>query len=520
MSNKLIVMSKVRNIIRLYTEGVSKQSIGDRTGLPRNSVKKYIRLFLASDKSLEELEQMGDTELEQFFMDMVPRHYVEDDPRYIAAVAFFPGMEKALKHRENTKEKQWQQYIALNPDGYRVSQFKGYYIKWLKVRNPVMHMEHKAGEKMYVDYAGQKLHLIDPESGQEVPVEVFVAILGASQLTYVEASYSQKKEDFIGSCENALHFFGGVPNAIVTDNLKSAVIKGNRYEPTLNEAFRDFVSHYTMSALPAAPYKPKYKALVEGAVKIIYRTIYGMVKERVYSSLELINKAIGEALEQHNNRLLQNRPFSRRQLFEETERQTLRPLADHRYELKHRMIVTVMKNNYVNLTEDKHYYSVPYHFIGKKVTLLYSQSVVEVYHRYERIAIHNRSRQPYLYTTVNEHLASKHRYMSDWNPNTFIERAEEVGPETKQYIIELLNTRQHPEQTYRSCQGVLSFAARVGKERLNNACRRALQYGDYGYQTIKAILERGLDGNTDEAEPGSDQPLPPHDNIRGKNYYR
>jgi transposase len=513
-------MSKVRNIIRLYTEGVSKQSIGDRTGLPRNSVKKYIRLFLASDKSPEELELMSDTELEQFFMDMVPRHYVEDDPRYIAAVAFFPGMEKALKHRENTKEKQWQQYIALNPDGYRVSQFKGYYIKWLKVRNPVMHMEHKAGEKMYVDYAGQKLHIIDPESGQKVPVEVFVAILGASQLTYVEASYSQKKEDFIGSCENALHYFGGVPNAIVTDNLKSAVIKGNRYEPTLNEAFRDFVSHYTMSALPAAPYKPKYKALVEGAVKIIYRTIYGTVKERVYSSLELINKAIGEALEQHNNRLLQNRPFSRRQLFEETERQTLRPLASHRYELKHRMIVTVMKNNYVNLTEDKHYYSVPYHFIGKKVTLLYSQSVVEVYHRYERIAIHNRSRQPYMYTTVNEHLASKHRYMSDWNPNTFIERAEEVGPETKQYIIELLNTRQHPEQTYRSCQGVLSFAARVGKERLNNACRRALQYGDYGYQTIKAILERGLDGNTDEAEPGSNQPLPPHDNIRGKNYYR
>ncbi len=513
-------MSKVRNIIRLYTEGVSKQSIGERTGLPRNSVKKYIRLFLASDKSPEELEQMSDTELEQFFMDMVPRHYVEDDPRHIAAVEFFPGMEKALKHRENTKEKQWQQYIALNPDGYRVSQFKGYYLKWLKVRNPVMHIEHKAGEKMYVDYAGQKLQIIDPESGELIPVEVFVAILGASQLTYVEASYSQRKEDFIGSCENALHYFGGVPNAIVTDNLKSAVIKGNRYEPTLNEAFRDFVSHYTMAALPAAPYKPKYKALVEGAVKIIYRTIYGTVKERVYSSLELINQSIGAALEEHNNRLLKNRPFSRRQLFEETERQTLHPLAGHRYELKHRVIVTVMKNNYVNLTEDKHYYSVPYHYIGKKVTLLYSQSIVEVYHRYERIAIHNRSRQPYGYTTVIEHLASKHRYMSDWNPTKFIERAEEVGPETKQYIIELLNTRQHPEQTYRSCQGVLSFAARVGKDRLNNACRRALQYGDYGYQTIRAILERGLDGNTDEVEPGNDQPLPPHDNIRGKNYYR
>jgi len=519
MSNKLIVMSKVRNIISLYTAGVSKQSIGERTGLPRNSVKKYIRSFLASDKTPEELEQMSDTELEHMFMDMVPRHHIEDDPRYQTLIEFFPGMEKALKSRENTKEKLWQEYITVNPEGYRISQFKCYYLKWLKVRNPVMHMEHKAGEKMYVDYAGQKLHILDPESGADVPVEVFVAILGASQLTYVEASYSQKKEDFIGSCENALHYFGGVPNAIVTDNLKSAVIKGNRYEPTLNEAFRDFVSHYMMAALPAAPYKPKYKALVEGAVKIIYRTIYGTVKERVYSSLELINQTIGLALEEHNSRLLKNRPYSRRQLFEETERHMLNPLVEHKYELKHRVLVTVMKNNYVNLSEDKHYYSVPYHFIGKKVTVLYSQSLVEIYHRYERIAIHNRNRQPYGYTTVDEHLASKHRFMSDWNPNKFIERAEEVGPETKEYIIQMLNTRQHPEQTYRSCQGVLSFAARVGKERLNNACKRALQYGDYGYQTIRAILERGLDRDTNE-ETGNDQPLPPHDNIRGKNYYR
>jgi transposase len=512
-------MSKVRNIISLYTTGVSKQSIGERLGLPRNSVKKYIRLFLASDKSMEELQQMSDTQLEQLFLDMVPRHHIEDDPKHKSVEKFFPGMEKALKSRENTKEKQWQLYIALHPDGYRLSQFKGYYLKWVKMRNPVMHMEHKAGEKMYVDYAGQKLQLIDPESGEVIPVEVFVAILGASQLTYVEASYSQQKEDFIGSCENALHFFGGVPNAIVTDNLKSAVIKGNRYEPTLNEAFRDFVSHYMMAALPAAPYKPKYKALVEGAVKIIYRTIYGTVKERVYSSLELLNQAIRIALEEHNGRLLKNRPFSRRQLFEETERHTLNPLAEHKYELKHRVIVTVMKNNYVNLAEDKHYYSVPYQYIGKKVTLLYSQSTVEVYHRYERITIHNRNRQPYGYTTIIEHLASKHRFMSDWNPDKFIERGEEIGPETKEYIIQLLNTRQHPEQTYRSCQGVLSFAARSGKERLNNACKRALQYEDYGYQTIRIILERRLDRNADE-DAGTDQPLPLHDNIRGKNYYQ
>jgi transposase len=177
-----------------------------------------------------------------------------------------------------------------------------------------------------------------------------------------------------------------------------------------------------------------------------------------------------------------------------------------------------MKNNYVCLAEDKHYYSVPYRFIGKKVTLLYSESEVDVYHRYERIAFHKRNRHPFGHTTVKEHLASQHQFLGDWNPDKFIERAEAVGPETREYIIQLLNTRQHPEQTYRSCQGVLSYAARVGKERLNNACRRALQYGDYGYQTIRAILEKGLDQSTDDDH--NDQTLPPHNNIRGKNYYR
>ncbi|MEI6766359.1 MAG: IS21 family transposase [Bacteroidota bacterium] len=513
-------MSKVRNIIKLYTEGVSKTSIGERTGLPRNSVKKYIRLFLASGKSTEEIRKMSDTQLEQLFLDMVPRSHIEDDPRYMALVDFFPVMEKALKCRENTKEKLWQQYYAQHPDGYRLTQFKGHYLRWLKVRNPVMHIEHKAGEKMYVDYAGQKLHILDPETGEEVPVEVFVAILGASQLTYVEASYSQQKEDFITSCENALLYFGGVPNAIITDNLKSAVIKGNRYEPTLNEAFRDFVGHYAMAALPAAPYKPKHKALVEGAVKIIYRTIYGIVKERAYSSLELLNQAIRTVLEEHNGRLLKNRPFSRRQLFEDTERHTLNPLPEKKYEMKRRYIATVMKNNYVCLAEDKHYYSVPYLFIGKKVTLLYSQSEVEIYHRYERIAVHRRNRHMFGHTTVNKHLASQHRFMGDWNPEKFIERGEEVGPETKEYIIQLLLTRQHPEQTYRSCQGVLSFVARVGKVRLNNACRRALQYGDYSYQTIRTILEKGLDDQAMLDDPDDDPSMPPHDNIRGKNYYR
>ena len=512
-------MSKARNIIKLYTEGVSKKSIGERIGVPRNTVKKYIRLFLASDRSLEDLRKMNDGELEQMFLNMAPCHHKEDNPRYKALEEFFPIMEKALKCKETTKEKLWQSYITQYPDGYRITQFKDYYLKWLKRRNPVMYIEHKAGEKMYVDYAGKKLEIVDPISGNIVQVEVFVAILGASQLTYVEATYSQKKEDFIKSCENALYYFGGAPDVIVTDNLKSAVTKSSRYEPTLNETFHDFVSYYTMAALPAGPYKPKHKALVEGAVKIIYRTIYGAVKEMIYSSIDLLNIAIHKELESHNNRLMSGRPYSRRHLFEETERYTLHTLPEHKYELKHRKVVTVMKNNYVCLSEDKHYYSVPYSYIGKKVALLYSESEVEVYYRYERIAVHKRNRHLFGHTTENDHLASQHRYMSEWNPDKFIERAGDIGQETQDYIIKLLSTRQHPEQAYRSCQGVLSFAARTSKQRLNNACHRALQYGDYSYHTIRVILEKGLDKNIDE-EIDPDQLLPTHENIRGNKYYK
>jgi transposase len=518
MSNSLIIMSKVRSIIRLYTEGVSKSSISVRTGLPRNTVKKYIRLFLAIGKSLQEYDTMSDAALEQMFLCMVPRARKEDDLRYKALEAMFPGIEKDLKRKENIKEKLWAAYIKMHPEGYRLSQFKEHYLSWYKARNPVMHVEHKAGEKMYVDYAGEKLSIIDPDTGEVIPVEIFAAILGSSQLIYVEATMTQQKEDFIGSCENSLYYYGGAPKAIVTDNLKSAVTKSNKYEPSLNEAFRDFVTHYTMAALPAGPYKPKHKALVEGAVKIIYRAIYGQVKENIYTSLETLNKAIWAALEDLNNKPMKGRPYSRRQLFEENERDVLQPLPGRRYELKRRKVVTVMKNNHVCLGEDKHYYSVPYQYIGKKVIILYSQSEVEVYHHYTRIALHERNRKPFGHSTVEDHLASKHRFLSDWNPDKFIKRAEEIGSETKEYIVKLLESRQHPEQAYRSCSGVLSFAARAGKERLNNACRRALHYGDYSYHTIRIILEKGLD-KTSMEEDTDQSKIPSHENIRGKIYY-
>ncbi len=510
-------MNKVKEILQQYTDGVNKTEIARRTGLPRNTVKSYIRQFISMDKTLEELLAMSNSDLEVHFHSMKVK---EPDQKLVDLYAFFPEMEKALKKKGNTQLKLWGDYIVKHPDGVKLTQFGEHYRRWRKRVNSSMHIEHKAGDKMYVDYAGDKLQIVDILTKEIIKVEVFVAILGASQLTYVEASMSQKKEDFIFSCENALYYFKGAPLAIVTDNLKSAVIKPSKYEPTLNESFRDFVEHYHMTALPAGPYKPRHKALVEGAVKLIYQSIYTKVRENIYNTLDEINTAIWQALEQHNNNLLKGRPYSRRKLFEEIEANTLQPLTIYRYELKHKSVATVAKNNHVCLSEDKHYYSVPYEYIGKKASILYCYEQVDIYYRYERIATHKRDRRPFIYTTIEDHLASKHKFLADWTPENFLKRAQDVGEETLKYIYEILNRRQHPEQSYKTCQGILHYAFRVGKDRLNAACRRADFYGDYSYKTIVAILEKGLDREPFDLDEGRDKDkMPEHKNIRGNKYY-
>lgn len=380
-----------------------------------------------------------------------------------------------------------------------------------------MRMEHKAGDKLYVDFAGDKLQIIDKQTGEIQNVEVFVAILGASQLTYAEAVMTQQKEDFIGACENALHYYGGVPAAIVPDNLKSAVTKSSKYEPVLNETFADFASHYNTAILPARAYRPRDKALVENAVRILYTRIYAKLRGRHFFSLEELNVAIRTELEEHNSLILTGRNYSRRQQFEEIERITLLPLPELRYELKKTLFVTVMQNGHVCLHADKHYYSVPYRFIGKKVKLMYSRHSVEIFYNYERIAIHKRLKSPFNYTTEKEHLASSHRFVSEWNPERFISWAEGIHEDVRLYILKILDRKQHPEQAYKSCVGVLGFSKKVGNERLIKACQRALGYGMYNYKTIQKILENGLENQEEENEQLQ---MPLHDNIRGEEYYQ
>ena len=316
-----------------------------------------------------------------------------------------------------------------------------------------------------------------------------------------------------------MHFFTGVPAAIVPDNLKSAVTKSNRYEPTLNETFLDFAEHYGTTILPARAYRPRDKALAEGAVKILYQRIYVALRGKTFHSIKELNEAMWIELEAHNNKKLSGRPTSRRQLFEEIEREKLSPLPVERYQIKQLAITTVMLIGHVSLSKDKHYYSVPYQYIRKQVKIMYTSDTVEIYYQYNRIALHKRDYRPFCYTTLKEHLASTHQFITEWTPQRFLDLGASIDESVRLFIFNVLEHKQHPEQAYKSCMGILSFAKKVGNQRLINACRRALDHHIYNYKIIQTILENGLDMLAEEKQEEAPL-LPEHYNIRGENYYQ
>lgn len=513
-------MAKIRQILRYYSQGKSKLQIAELTGVARNTLKKYIRRFQEENYSIEQVESFSDQQLETIFTPAAEEP-LKADHRFKHLQSLLPNLEKQMKKKGMTLQKLWEEYIREYPNGYKSTQFHHYYQQFVHKANPVMVMQHKAGDKMYIDFAGDKLSVVDPQTGEVKEVEVFIAVLGCSQLTYIQAVESQKKEHLIEACENALHYFGGAPAAIVPDNLKSAVTQSSKYEPKINEVFADFAQHYSMAVLPTRAYRPKDKALVEGMVKIVYNRIYSSIQENIHLSIRSLNEELSIKLEELNNAPFKGRDYSRRQQFEEIERSSLQPLPEHRYEYRHQKIATVMKNGHVCLTVDNHYYSVPYTYIGKKVKILYSSSRIDIYYKYECIASHDRNHRKYQYTTLNDHLASTHRYLTDWSPEHFISQASEVGQEVAEYICKVLEHKQHPEQAYKSCSGILNLGRKAGKDRLIKACKRASSYGIYNYPIIAEILERNFDQLELEDEIRSQRnQMPDHENIRGPEYYQ
>jgi transposase len=513
-------MTKIRQVMRLRQSGMSYRNISRQLDISRDSSTKYGSLFELSGLSYSDIEQMSDLELKKIFdnKDKSKNVNISDISNSDYLIASFPDMEKQLNKVGMTRLRLWNKYKLANPSGYNYSSFCDYFRQWKKSCNVSMHFEHKSGDKMFIDFTGKKLHITDYETGELIEVEVFVSILGASQLTYIQAVESQTKEDFIMATEKALHYYGGVPQAIVPDNLKSAVTKSNKYEPLLNETFEDFAIHYGTTILPARSYKPKDKALVEGAVKIVYNRIFAEISDMVFFSLKELNHTLLQELEKFNNIKLTGKQLSRRRIFEETERQELKDLPKKDYEIKSFRQATVYKTSHIWLDIDEHYYSVPFKYINKKVQIIFTKSMVEIYYNHERIACHFRDKKQYGYTTISEHMPSSHQFVADWNPDKFIKWARDIGKPAEEYISKILQSKAHPEQGYKSCIGILSYGKKAGNDRLNAACTRAAYFNSYNYMTIKNILDKGLDKIAlEKVEPNK---VPTHDNIRGSQYYK
>ena len=511
MANKKLDMITIRQLIRLKSEGQSHKYIARHLSISRTTVVDYVKQLSSTGLSWKALLEMNDESL-----DVLLQSTSCCNDRHYRLLTFFPYMEKELKKPGVTRQLLWEEYKQDEPDSYGYSQFCYHYQLWAKPLQVSAPLQHTAGEKLYVDFTGKLLELIDAQTGEVIKVQVFVAVLPASGYTFVKACHSQKQQDFIDCLADCLCYFGGVPSLIVPDNLKSAVVKSDRYEPDITVAMKQFALHYKTVILPTRSYKPKDKAAVENAVGNVYRSFFAPLRNEQFFSLSMLNKALEEQLEFFNNRKYQQRDYSRRQLFEKIEQQVLKPLPLDSFRLKKQVRVMVQKNGHIWLSEDKHYYSAPYKFIGQRVQVFYTSSQVEIYANYQRVAFHLRNRKGYGYTTEKNHLSSSHRFVAEWNPERFKRWAAKIGNDTEVFIDKLFEVKPHPEQAYKSAMGILSLSKKVGNHRLNNACARAHHFQSYYYNTIKRILEKGLD----EVELSTAHSiLPDHENVRGSSYY-
>ncbi len=516
MPRKRIKMSKIREILRLHEEcKLSQRQVAEMTKVSRPKVSKILSGLEDAGLNYSKIKTISDSDLETIST-------VKTDKKSKADLLKdeFPGFAKELKKPGVNLTVLWNEYIEKNPDGLRSSQFSHHFRQWRKDEKLSMHIDHKAGDKMFIDYTGKKMEITDRKSGEKNKVEIFVTILPASQLTYVEAAFSQKQEDFMRSTERAIRYYGGVPSALAPDNLKSGVIKANIYEPQINILYSDFAEYYRTAVVPARALKPKDKAHVENAVKIVYSRIFAPLRNETFYSLEELNKAIWSKLEDYNNRKLSKMTVSRRELFEEIERKELETLPIYPYPLKHFQDGKAAFNYHIELKEDKHYYSVPYLLRGKTVRLIYDERNVAIYHDNIRIVQYKRNKQAHKYTTKKEHMPPQHRFADDWNPERLKWWAENVGEDTKIAITHILESKRFPEQAYKSCLGILSNAKKYGHDFLNLACRKACNMERINYMYISDEV-RKIKEQYDQNMIEKQFILLPenHENIRGKEYY-
>lgn len=506
-------MRKIREALRLcLAEGLSPRQTGIATGLPRTTVRRYLERAAEVGLSWPLPPEMDDRELEA-------RLYGRAAPA--PAVLTRPVPDWALVHRELrrksvTLQLLWTEYRERCPDGFGYTWFTEQYRAFAGRLDVVLRQDHRAGEKLFLDFAGQTIPITDPLTGEIWQAQLFVAVLGASNYTYAEALPSQAELWWTAAHVRAFEFMGGAPAILVPDNLKAGVIKPHRYEPILNASYAELAAHYGCAILPARPKKPRDKAKVESGVLVVERWIAAALRNRTFFSIGEANAAIRERVAWLNARPFKKLAGSRASLFAELDRPALRPLPPVPYEYATWKQAKVSIDYHVEL--DRHYYSVPYALTGERVDIRASARTIEVFARGRRVASHLRSAAAGRHTTESAHMPESHRRHLEWTPGRLVAWGEQTGPATGALVSAILHSRPHPEQGFRSCLGIFRLGRRHGEARLEAACARALTVGALSYRSVDSILKGGLD-QAPLPEPPPVRATRTHANVRGPAAY-
>lgn len=510
MANKRLTMRKIHDVLRLHAGGHTIRAISRSIQASPSTVGDYIRRAEVAKVGWPLPEGMGEAELERrLFPPPMPSSAARPLPD-------FAQVHGELKRKGVTLALLWQEYKATHPDGIQYSQFCERYRAWEGKLGVVMRQSHRAGEKLFVDYAGQRVPVVCRSTGEVREAEVFVAVLGASNYTFAEATWSQSLPDWIGSHVRAFDFFGGVPQIVVPDNLRSGVSSAHRYEPDVNPTYQEMATHYGVAVIPARVRKPRDKAKAEAGVQLVERWILAALRKQTFFSLTELNTAIRELLVRLNSRPFKKLPGCRRDHFETLEKPALQPLPTQPYAFAEWKKVRVHLDYHVELAG--HYYSVPYALVKMQLDARLTAATVELFHKGRRVASHVRSAIKGRHTTLTEHMPAAHREYGQWTPRRLIAWGEKIGPATGAFVTALIDSRPHPQQGVRSALGVLRLAKSYGEARLEAACQRALVIGARSYRSLASMLQHGLDQRPLDTTDASNLPSD-HDNVRGAGYY-
>ena len=514
MAGKPKCMSQIKQLFLMHRQGKGNKTIARQLGISKNTVKAYLSKIQNGELSVDGLLELEEPILESKLFAGNPSYKEGRYGQIKDKLSYYTG---ELSKTGVTRKLLWQEYKQSYPDGYGYTQFCHHLSQHQLAKNPSMVLQHKAGDKLFIDFAGKKLSYIDKQTGEITECQVFIACLPYSDYSFAMAVHSQSTEDFIYALTCCLKEIGGVPQTLVPDNLKSAIIKANKYEPDVNRVLEDLANHYGTTITPARARKPKDKALVENQVKLIYSRVYAKLRNCQYFDIHSLNKAVSEKIREHNQTRMQQKEYCREEKFLSDEKPALMPLPLQDFEIKHYKELKVAKNNHIYLSADKHYYSVPYAYTGNRVKIIYTRSIVRIYAKGQSIAIHLRNYKKGGYSTDKNHLCSHHQHYLERSPEYYLKKASAKSEVFYQLTKQVFNQEKYPEQLYRTCDGLLSLQRRYTPEDFEKACRIALDVGNYSYGFIRNILNNKMVQIQTEY---NDKPLPVHNNTRGAGYYK